>query len=150
MAAPQVRVLFTGVMFASLRRYRGDCGAFRCVAKRQLLVGGSRAGSPQTWPGPGPSASPPRTPCHIWCTRRSAVPSAADPGARRAAGEEPPRERSGCRGPDLRGRPTDTVESTWGGQGSTQGSFPHPVQSQRRVLAEILGNETPKLADLLR
>lgn len=79
---------------------------------------------PETWRGRGRSESLPRTPCHIWCRRRRAVSSAGGQGARCGAVRAPPRERSGCRGPALRGGPTDT-EHTWGFQGSHRGSECH-------------------------
>lgn len=79
---------------------------------------------PETWRGRGQSESLPRTPCHIWCRRRRVVSSAGGQGAQCGAVRVHPRERSGCRGPALRGGPTDT-EHTWESQGSHQGSECH-------------------------
>lgn len=69
----------------------------------------------------------------------------------------PPRERSGCRGPALKGGPTDTEGHTWGGQGSHWGSEGHQASPLLVVVcahccpgpAEILPNKTPKLKDLI-
>lgn len=108
---------------------------------------------PETRRGRGRSANLPRTPCHIWCRRRTAVSSAAGWGERCAAGWATPRERSGCCGPVLKGRPSDTEWHTWGVQGSRRGSGCHraaalPVdrvsqECGQRCPANTLKTQTP-------
>lgn len=82
-------------------------------------------GLPGTKRGHGQSESLPRTPCHIWCRHRTGVSSAARRGAQSGAEWATPRERSWCRGPVLKGRPSDTERRTWGAQGSRWGSGCH-------------------------
>lgn len=80
---------------------------------RQLCVRPS-----ETWKECGQSGSLPRTLSHIWCRRRSTVSSAGGQGARCGAVRAPRQETSRCRGPALKGGPSDTEAHTWGGQRS--------------------------------
>lgn len=80
---------------------------------------------PGTKRGHGQSESLPRTPCHIWCRHRTVVSSAAGRGLRCGAEWATPRERSWCRDPVLKGRPSDTEWRTWGVQGSGWGAECH-------------------------
>lgn len=82
---------------------------------------------PETWARWRWSESLPRTPCHIWCTRRSLISLATAWGARRGVAWVLPQERSGCQGPDLKGGPTDTDEHTWVCRRSRLESLPHPA-----------------------
>lgn len=124
-----------------------SCAALPSLASQQILCSCLLCViPPETWRGRGRSESLPRTPCHIWCTHRREVSSAGGLGARCGAEQGPPRERSGCRGPDLTEVPSDTEGHTWGVQGSQQGSECHKASPPPSL---VFGQHCPGPANIL-